>query len=156
MRQQRRGSVPSGSLFPFLCDGCAADRTGGKRPCRRMSSQQSAAGGTEERTVQQENELQALASIFGDDFRDLRSKDPWKVTLARRVWLMLHPDEKLASATCRTFTTPPPSPAVRLCFQVKRPPEVHLCLRPNGLNNGGECYVTVDLQVKCPAAYPDV
>ncbi|XP_049451917.1 eIF-2-alpha kinase GCN2 isoform X1 [Epinephelus fuscoguttatus] len=75
-----------------------------------------AAEGTDDYTVQQENELEALASIFGDDFQDLRSNDPWKV---------------------------------------KRPPEVHLCLRPNGLNNGQECYVTVDLQVKCPPTYPD-
>ncbi|KAM9356242.1 eIF-2-alpha kinase GCN2 isoform 2-T2 [Pholidichthys leucotaenia] len=73
--------------------------------------------GNDDYTVQQENELEALASIFGDDFQDLRSKDPWKV---------------------------------------KRPPEVYLCLRPNGLNNGQECYVTVDLHVKCPPTYPDV
>uniref|UniRef100_A0A4W6DTV1 non-specific serine/threonine protein kinase n=1 Tax=Lates calcarifer TaxID=8187 RepID=A0A4W6DTV1_LATCA len=77
----------------------------------------SEANGTDDHTVQQENELEALASIFGDDFQDLRNKDPWKV---------------------------------------KRPPEVHLYLRPNGLNNGQECYVTVDLQVKCPPTYPDV
>ncbi|KAF3844747.1 hypothetical protein F7725_007910 [Dissostichus mawsoni] len=80
-----------------------------------MSSQHPA-DGTDDHTVQQENELEALASIFGDDFQDLRSKDPWKV---------------------------------------KRPPQVHLCLRPNGLNNGQECYVTVDLQVQCPPTYPD-
>lgn len=82
-----------------------------------MSSQHTPTDGTDDYTVQQENELEALASIFGDDFQDLRLKDPWKV---------------------------------------KRPPEVHLCLRPNGLNNGQECYVTVDLQVKCPPTYPDV
>ncbi|XP_029349412.1 eIF-2-alpha kinase GCN2 [Echeneis naucrates] len=80
-------------------------------------SQHAPADGTDDYAVQQENELEALASIFGDDFQDLRDKDPWKV---------------------------------------KRPPEVHLCLRPNGLNNGQECYVTVDLQVKCPPTYPDV
>ncbi|XP_069574792.1 eIF-2-alpha kinase GCN2 isoform X2 [Brachyistius frenatus] len=67
-------------------------------------------------STQQENELEALASIFGDDFRDLRDEDPWKV---------------------------------------KRPPEVFLCLRPNGLNHGQACYVTVDLQVRCPPTYPD-
>ncbi|KAK1894495.1 eIF-2-alpha kinase GCN2 [Dissostichus eleginoides] len=83
-----------------------------------MSIQQhTPADGTDDHTVQQENELEALASIFGDDFQDLRSKDPWKV---------------------------------------KRPPQVHLCLRPNGLNNGQECYVTVDLQVQCPPTYPDM
>lgn len=38
-----------------------------------------AAEGTDDYTVQQENELEALASIFGDDFQDLRSNDPWKV-----------------------------------------------------------------------------
>ncbi|XP_023279417.1 eIF-2-alpha kinase GCN2-like, partial [Seriola lalandi dorsalis] len=79
-----------------------------------MSSQHTPADGTDDYTVQQENELEALASIFGDDFQDLRNHDPWKV---------------------------------------KRPPEVHLCLRPN---NGQESYVTVDLQVKCPPTYPDV
>ncbi|KAF3701327.1 eIF-2-alpha kinase GCN2 [Channa argus] len=81
-----------------------------------MSSQHMPTDGTDEYTVRQENELEALASIFGDDFQDLRNTDPWKV---------------------------------------KRPPEVHLCLRPNGLNNGEECYATVDLQVKCPLTYPD-
>ncbi|KAI4804081.1 hypothetical protein KUCAC02_025723 [Chaenocephalus aceratus] len=80
------------------------------------SKQHTPADWTDDHTVQQENELEALASIFGDDFQDLRSKDPWKV---------------------------------------KRPPQVHLCLRPNGLNNGQECYVTVDLQVQCPPTYPD-
>lgn len=47
---------------------------------RRMSSQQhTSTEGTDDYTVQQENELEALASIFGDDFQDLRNKDPWKV-----------------------------------------------------------------------------
>lgn len=45
-----------------------------------MSGQHSPAEGTDDHTVQQENELEALASIFGDDFLDLRSKDPWKVS----------------------------------------------------------------------------
>ncbi|XP_076017704.1 eIF-2-alpha kinase GCN2 [Genypterus blacodes] len=82
-----------------------------------MNSQHAHTHGTDDYTVQQENELEALASIFGDDFHDLRNNDPWKV---------------------------------------KRPPEVHLCLRPNGLNNGQECYVTVELQVKCSSTYPDM
>ncbi|XP_015229195.1 PREDICTED: eukaryotic translation initiation factor 2-alpha kinase 4 [Cyprinodon variegatus] len=82
-----------------------------------MSGQHTPTDRTEDYTVQQEHELEALASIFGDDFQDLRNQDPWKV---------------------------------------KRPPEVHLCLRPNGLNNGEECYVTVELLVKCPPTYPDV
>uniref|UniRef100_A0A3B4ET76 RWD domain-containing protein n=1 Tax=Pundamilia nyererei TaxID=303518 RepID=A0A3B4ET76_9CICH len=81
-----------------------------------MSSQRTSADGTDDCAVRQENELEALASIFEDDFKDLRSNDPWKV---------------------------------------KRPPEVYLCLRPNGLNTGQECYVTVDLHVKCPPTYPD-
>ncbi|XP_041809286.1 eIF-2-alpha kinase GCN2 [Chelmon rostratus] len=82
-----------------------------------MSGQHTPADVTDDRKVQQENELEALASIFGNDFQDLRNNDPWKV---------------------------------------KRPPEVHLCLRPNGLSTGEECYVTVDLQVKCSPTYPDV
>ncbi|CAI5696843.1 unnamed protein product [Oreochromis niloticus] len=82
-----------------------------------MSSQRTSADVTDEYAVQQENELEALASIFEDDFKDLRSNDPWKV---------------------------------------KRPPEVYLCLQPNGLNNGQGCYVSVDLHVKCPPTYPDV
>uniref|UniRef100_A0A3Q2Z631 RWD domain-containing protein n=1 Tax=Hippocampus comes TaxID=109280 RepID=A0A3Q2Z631_HIPCM len=84
---------------------------------RRMSGQFFPTEATDDHTVQQENELEALASIFEKDFQDLRQKDPWKV---------------------------------------KRPPEVHLCLRPKGLNYGQECYVTVELQVKCPPNYPDV
>lgn len=50
-----------------------------------MSSQLTPADGTDERAIQQDNELEALASIFGDDFQDLRDKDPWKVTLAERI-----------------------------------------------------------------------
>ncbi|XP_057714793.1 eIF-2-alpha kinase GCN2 [Corythoichthys intestinalis] len=82
-----------------------------------MSSQFTSTEATDDYAVQQENELEALASIFEKDFKDLRQNDPWKV---------------------------------------KRPPEVHLCLRPKGLNHGQECYVTVDLQVKCLPNYPDV
>ena len=44
-----------------------------------MSSQHTLTDGTDDYAVQQENELEALASIFGDDFQDLRNKDPWKV-----------------------------------------------------------------------------
>lgn len=44
-----------------------------------MSSQHTPTDGTDDYAVQQENELEALASIFGDDFQDLRNKDPWKV-----------------------------------------------------------------------------
>ncbi|XP_077411506.1 eIF-2-alpha kinase GCN2 [Vanacampus margaritifer] len=82
-----------------------------------MSGQFFSTEATDDHTVQQENELEALASIFEKDFQDLRHNDPWKV---------------------------------------RRPPEVHLCLRPKGLNHSQECYVTVDLQVKCSPNYPDV
>ncbi|XP_058254672.1 eIF-2-alpha kinase GCN2 isoform X2 [Hemibagrus wyckioides] len=41
-------------------------------------------------------------------------------------------------------------------FTIKQPPEVFLFLRPKGLSHGQECYVTVDLQVRCPLTYPDV
>lgn len=50
-----------------------------------MNEQLTPADGTDEHTVQQDNELEALASIFGEDFQDLRNKDPWKVRLARRT-----------------------------------------------------------------------
>ena len=43
-----------------------------------------------------------------------------------------------------------------LLIKIKRPLDVYLCLRPNGLRNGKESYVTVDLQVQCPPTYPDV
>ncbi|XP_052009423.1 LOW QUALITY PROTEIN: eIF-2-alpha kinase GCN2 [Xyrauchen texanus] len=70
-----------------------------------------------EYSVQQENELEALSSIFGDDFKDIRPEDPWKV---------------------------------------RRPPEVYLYLRPQGLGYGQTSYVSVELLVKCPPTYPDV
>ncbi|TRY83546.1 hypothetical protein DNTS_016256 [Danionella cerebrum] len=70
-----------------------------------------------EYSLQQENELEALSSIYGEDFKDIRAEDPWKV---------------------------------------RRPPEVHLSLRPKGLSYGETSFVCVDLQVKCPPTYPDV
>ncbi|XP_061898001.1 eIF-2-alpha kinase GCN2 isoform X1 [Entelurus aequoreus] len=82
-----------------------------------MSGHYTSTEATEDYTVQQENELEALASIFEEDFQDIRQKDQWNV---------------------------------------RRPPEVHLFLRPKELNHSQECYVTVDLQVKCPPNYPDV
>ncbi|XP_031435954.1 eIF-2-alpha kinase GCN2 [Clupea harengus] len=82
-----------------------------------MSSSPCSPDWTDDYTIQQENELEALAAIFGDDFEDLRTKQPWKI---------------------------------------KRSPEVYLYLRPKGLGNGQESYVSVDLQVKCPLTYPDV
>ncbi|XP_058843399.1 eIF-2-alpha kinase GCN2-like isoform X1 [Acipenser ruthenus] len=70
-----------------------------------------------EYTDRQENELEALASIYGEDFQDLRKNLPWKV---------------------------------------KRPPEVFLSLRPQGLTSRQETYVTIDLWVQCPPTYPDL
>lgn len=40
--------------------------------------------GCDDYVVQQENELEALASIFGEDFQDVRTKHPWKVQRHRR------------------------------------------------------------------------
>ncbi|KAJ8399100.1 hypothetical protein AAFF_G00414790 [Aldrovandia affinis] len=56
-----------------------------------MSSLQSAADELDEYAVQQENELEALASIFGDDFEDIRKKHPWKVKRPPEVYLCLRP-----------------------------------------------------------------
>lgn len=112
-----------------------------------MSSQLTPADRTDERSTQQDNELEALASIFGDDFQDLRNSDPWKVTLAGAISTA----DVCANVLGGAFPV-----TVGVCLQVKRPPEVYLCLRPNGLNNGQGCYATVDLQVKCPPSYPDV
>uniref|UniRef100_A0A667Z965 eIF-2-alpha kinase GCN2 n=1 Tax=Myripristis murdjan TaxID=586833 RepID=A0A667Z965_9TELE len=56
-----------------------------------MSSQHTPTDGTDDYTVQQENELEALASIFGDDFEDLRIKDPWKIKRPPEVYLSLRP-----------------------------------------------------------------
>lgn len=84
----------SGSPSSSRADCWECDRTGGL-PCsggRRMSSQHTPSDGTDDYAGQQENELEALASIFGDDFHDLRSSDPWKVPVAggvgmNRGWL---------------------------------------------------------------------
>ncbi|XP_064182546.1 eIF-2-alpha kinase GCN2 [Anguilla rostrata] len=56
-----------------------------------MSSFQSVADELDDYTVQQENELEALASIFGDDFEDIRKKRPWKVKRPPEVYLSLRP-----------------------------------------------------------------
>ncbi|KAK7153483.1 hypothetical protein R3I93_011409 [Phoxinus phoxinus] len=42
-------------------------------------------------SLQQENELEALASIYGDDFTDVRAEDPWKVRRPPEVFLKLRP-----------------------------------------------------------------
>uniref|UniRef100_A0A8C9V9M8 non-specific serine/threonine protein kinase n=1 Tax=Scleropages formosus TaxID=113540 RepID=A0A8C9V9M8_SCLFO len=49
------------------------------------------AGELDERAVQQEHELEALAAIYGDDFQDIRTKQPWKVKRPPEVYLSLHP-----------------------------------------------------------------
>jgi len=48
-------------------------------PCIVARSMTSPHTSTEDYLVQQENELEALSSIFGDDFKDLRRNDTWKV-----------------------------------------------------------------------------
>ncbi|KAJ8290413.1 hypothetical protein GJAV_G00012550 [Gymnothorax javanicus] len=56
-----------------------------------MSNFQSAADELDDYTVQQENELEALASIFGDDFEDVRKNHPWKIKRPPEVFLTLSP-----------------------------------------------------------------
>ncbi|XP_063039722.1 eIF-2-alpha kinase GCN2 isoform X2 [Engraulis encrasicolus] len=57
-----------------------------------MSSPPHSPDGTDDDyTVQQENELEALAAIFGDDFEDLRTKKPWKIKRPAEVYLNLRP-----------------------------------------------------------------
>ncbi|XP_075049500.1 eIF-2-alpha kinase GCN2 [Mixophyes fleayi] len=68
---------------------------------------------SETHCCRQENELQVLEAIYGEDFTDLRKSSAWKV---------------------------------------QQPPEVTLALCPQG----NECYVKLELWVKCPQTYPDV
>ncbi|XP_067310946.1 eIF-2-alpha kinase GCN2 isoform X2 [Pseudorasbora parva] len=42
-------------------------------------------------SLEQENELEALASIYGEDFRDIRAGDPWRVRRPPEVYLKLRP-----------------------------------------------------------------
>ncbi|XP_039525315.1 eIF-2-alpha kinase GCN2 isoform X2 [Pimephales promelas] len=42
-------------------------------------------------SLQQENELEALASIYGEDFTDIRAEGPWKVRRPPEVFLKLRP-----------------------------------------------------------------
>uniref|UniRef100_A0A672K2F0 non-specific serine/threonine protein kinase n=1 Tax=Sinocyclocheilus grahami TaxID=75366 RepID=A0A672K2F0_SINGR len=42
-------------------------------------------------SLQQENELEALSSIYGDDFRDIRAELPWKGSRPPEVYLTLRP-----------------------------------------------------------------
>ncbi|KAA0711614.1 eIF-2-alpha kinase GCN2 [Triplophysa tibetana] len=42
-------------------------------------------------SVEQENELEALSAIFGEDFRDVRSQHPWKVRKPPEMQLHLRP-----------------------------------------------------------------
>ncbi|XP_078419056.1 eIF-2-alpha kinase GCN2 isoform X2 [Cetorhinus maximus] len=45
----------------------------------------------ESHSEQQETEVQALSSIYGTDFRDLRNQDPWKVKRPPEICIVLHP-----------------------------------------------------------------
>ncbi|XP_067895792.1 eIF-2-alpha kinase GCN2 isoform X2 [Heterodontus francisci] len=45
----------------------------------------------ESHSEQQEAEVQALNSIYGKDFRDLRDQDPWKVKRPPEICIALHP-----------------------------------------------------------------
>ncbi|KAG5266200.1 hypothetical protein AALO_G00250890 [Alosa alosa] len=56
-----------------------------------MSCSPCSPDGTDDYTVQQENELEALSAIFGDDFEDLRTKQPWKIQRPPEVYLKLRP-----------------------------------------------------------------
>ncbi|KAI4902047.1 hypothetical protein NFI96_033100 [Prochilodus magdalenae] len=56
-----------------------------------MSAALDSPDGNEDYFIQQENELEALASIFGDDFKDIRHEHPWKVKRPPEVFLCLRP-----------------------------------------------------------------
>lgn len=66
-------------MFPPLC--FESDVSEICVRCHRIMSASllNSPDGNEDYVVQQENELEALASIFGDDFQDIRTEHPWKV-----------------------------------------------------------------------------
>lgn len=73
------------SLFPPVC--FERDVSEICVQCNRIMSGSlpNSPDGNEDYVVQQENELEALASIFGDDFKDIRTEHPWKVQLSSLV-----------------------------------------------------------------------
>lgn len=72
-----------------------------------MSCSPCSPDGNDDYIVQQENELEALASIFGDDFEDLRAKQPWKVQVPKIQYTCINELLKLSSdyVVLITFTT---------------------------------------------------
>ncbi|KAG9268185.1 eIF-2-alpha kinase GCN2 [Astyanax mexicanus] len=78
----------------------------------------------EDYSLQQENELQALASIFAEDFQDIRLKHPWKVKRPPEVYLSLRPKGLSYGQECHVTVDlevkcPPTYPDVPPEFELK-------------------------------------
>ncbi|XP_067847268.1 eIF-2-alpha kinase GCN2 isoform X2 [Heptranchias perlo] len=103
------------------------------RPMTGQAAGAGTMGDPEQETYseQQETEVQALNSIYGKDFRDLRDQDPWKVKRPPEICIVLHPQglisvEDSHVAADLHVNCPPNYPDI--------PPEIKL-ERAKGLSN---------------------